>query len=169
MTSVYLSIGSNLGRRELFLMHARQLLDAQAGRLLQASSIYETAAWSMGKAGAFLNQVVMLHTEFSPEALLHTCLDIERRLGRTRAAKAADGYMSRTCDIDILLYGDAVIASPELLVPHPGIAARRFVLVPLVEIAGTGRHPESGETLIHLLATCKDQTEVQKWGSPTAT
>lgn len=168
MNTVYLGIGSNLGQRELFLKHARQLLSEQAGSLLHVSSVYETEAWSMIEACAFLNQVVMLHTSLSPEELLRTCLRIEKRLGRKRADKTADVFMSRTCDIDILLFGDQVIAQPDLQIPHPGIAERKFVLVPLVEIVGAEKHPQTGHTFIHQLATCQDQTEVRKWDSPTA-
>ena len=94
-------------------------------------------------APRFLNCAVALETELSPADLLHTVLDVERRLGRVRTTPNA----SRTIDIDILLYGDQVISTPELTIPHPRLMARRFVLDPLAEIAPGLRHPETGETI----------------------
>lgn len=169
MTQIYLGIGGNLGVRELFLAHTRKHLATRVGMINGMSSVYETDAWGMGDAPAFLNQVIAVQTNLSPLEVLSECLAIESVMGRKRAAKAADGYTSRTCDIDVLLYGNEVLSVEELQVPHPGMAERKFVLTPLAEIAGDTIHPITGETIETMLQACVDTTEVKKWDSLTAT
>ncbi|WP_306642405.1 2-amino-4-hydroxy-6-hydroxymethyldihydropteridine diphosphokinase [Sanyastnella coralliicola] len=165
MHKVTLGIGGNLGQRELFLLYTRKHLANYVGALLAESSIYETAAWGMGDAPDFLNQVVICETAMSADEVLNEIRSIERLLGRKRSAK--DGYQSRTCDIDILLFDDEVIDQADLLVPHPGIPKRRFVLEPLNELIPDFIHPVHGSSIASLLEACDDNTEVKKWPSHT--
>ena len=143
----YLSLGSNVGDR------AQQLRDAQArlsaaGRVVATSSLYETEPVEFTEQPWFLNCAVALETEKTPQELMATILGIEQEMGRRRVQKKGP----RSIDIDILLFGDAVINSPELTLPHPAMHQRRFVLEPLAEIAPSMLDPLSGRTISELLA-----------------
>ena len=166
MVRAYIGIGGNLGRRELF-MHAAIDALARVGRVLRTSRWYETAPWKMEDAPDFINLVVEVETELAPEALLDACLQIERRLGRRRDQRI--GYASRTIDLDVLLYGEEVVEVPRLVVPHPGMDERRFVLEPLCDLIPMFVHPTKGKTLSALRAESSDQSEVRLWASPTDT
>ena len=168
MNQVILGIGGNLGKRELFLAHTRSHVAERIGHIVASSSIYETDAWGMDNAPAFLNQVIMVETDQSPEDILRRIREIERMLGRKRI-EGKTGYSSRTADIDILFYNDEVIHTPHLEVPHPGIADRRFVLIPLNEITSDFEHPLLKRPMNAILAACTDTTEVRPWTSRTAT
>ena len=148
----YLLLGSNLGDREGNLLRARGLIMEKAGEILQSSKIYETAAWGKIDQPAFLNQVITVNTTHEAQALLGQLLDIERMLGRERIIK----WGKRTIDIDILLYGNEVINHPNLVIPHPGIAQRRFTLLPLVEVSAHLVHPVLKKTMAQLLTACTD-------------
>ncbi len=166
MKKAYIGIGGNLGRRELFIRAAIGAL-ATVGRVLRTSSWYETAPWKMEDAPEFINLVVEIETELPPEKLLAHCLLVERRLGRRRDLRI--GYASRTIDLDILLYSDEVLALPNLEVPHPGIANRRFVLEPLCDLIPMFVHPVLGKSLVQLRDESSDHSEVRLWASPTVT
>ena len=135
--AVFLALGSNLGDRRGHLAQAGAALGAAPGiRLVAASSLYATAPVGLPGEPEFLNAVVEIRTELAPEALLQTCLEIERGLGRVRDAAAPKGqWRSRPIDIDVLLWGELRQASPTLTVPHPRLQERAFVLLPLAEIA----------------------------------
>jgi 2-amino-4-hydroxy-6-hydroxymethyldihydropteridine diphosphokinase len=138
LTRVYLSLGSNLGDREAHLQRAIGQL-AGLGSITKGSSCYETEPVEFTAQPEFLNYVVEMETALTPQQLLAGILAIECDMGRNRAEQLPKG--PRTIDIDILLFGDTVVHSPELTVPHPAMHERRFVLEPLAEIAPDVRHP----------------------------
>lgn len=131
-----IGLGSNLGDRHGFLSQARGLVSRQAGQIVRASSVKETEAWGFD-APPFLNQILIVLTGLGPFELLDTLQQIERRLGRTEKSAVVGGrtvYHSRTIDLDILYYGDRVIRSDRLVVPHPHIMERRFIIEQLAEL-----------------------------------
>lgn len=159
MSTVVLLLGSNINPRLEFLASARKILNAECGKVVQCSSIYESEAWGF-EADSFLNQVVVLETILSPIELLSKTQNIEKELGRVRRNKKEAIYDSRTIDIDILFYDDLCLNQPQLQIPHPRIAVRQFVLVPLCEILPEYRHPELNKTISQLLAMCNDPGKV---------
>lgn len=164
--SVYLGLGSNLGDRELNLARGRDLLKTRGLRLTRCSSLYLTEPVGGPAQPWFLNQVVEGETELAPPALLAICLDVERELLRVRTQK--DG--PRTLDIDLLLYGDTVLHSDTLTLPHPRLVERLFVLVPLCEIAPEVRHPVSGQSAVEMRDRCADRSRVTLYtGTPAET
>ena len=132
LTDVYLGLGSNLGDRHAQLLTAIELLTQRVGRLVRCSSFIETAPWGFVSEHPFLNAVALFRTTLSPRELLTVTQDIERQLGRRQ--KSNGTYADRPIDIDILLYGDAVIDEPDLKIPHPLMHERDFVMRPLNEI-----------------------------------
>ena len=156
MSRAYLLTGSNMGNRLGYLQFAMQHIIKKAGQVLQYSSVYQTAAWGNTQQDAFLNQVIVIDTALSALALLAILQGIENDTGRTRT----EPWAPRTLDIDILFYDNDIIDLPELKVPHPFIAQRKFTLVPLHEIAAQLLHPVLHTNIDALLATCKDDSEV---------
>ncbi|WP_235918460.1 2-amino-4-hydroxy-6-hydroxymethyldihydropteridine diphosphokinase [Sediminibacterium soli] len=159
----YLLTGGNLGNREENLQKACALIEERCGKIQSSSSIYETEAWGMRDQPAFFNQALALQTSLLPAELMRELLAIESEMGRTRTVKMGP----RTIDIDILLIGDQVIHTDLLTLPHPAMASRRFVLLPLSEIAPALVHPVLHKTISVLLAECTDPLDVQK-KSPAA-
>jgi len=157
-TLTYLLLGSNLGDRLARLAQARHDLATTAGRIVGQSALYETAAWGVEDQPAFLNQVLALETELDAPTLLAACLAAERQQGRERLVR----WAARTLDVDILLFGQEIIATPSLTVPHMALPVRRFALVPLAELAPQLMHPQLHRTISQLLADCPDQLEVTK-------
>lgn len=127
----YVALGSNIDNREHYLQGAIAALNEESGiKVTGQSSIYETEPVGYVDQSAFLNMVVQIHTDLPPEALLVTLLAIENRLGRTRDLR----WGPRTIDLDLLLYGDHRLTTPDLIIPHPRMHERAFVLVPLSEV-----------------------------------
>jgi 2-amino-4-hydroxy-6-hydroxymethyldihydropteridine diphosphokinase len=145
-TLVYLSLGSNLGDRENHLQDAIARISA-AGRVVSVSSFYDTEPVDYTDQAWFLNCSIGLKSLEPPEQLLTTLLHIERDMGRQRIEKKGP----RIIDIDILLFGETILDSPELTIPHPAMHQRRFVLEPLAEIAPEARHPGLKKTVRELL------------------
>lgn len=153
MKVIYLSLGSNLGDREGYLREAIALVGAEAIRVLRVSSLYETEPMEVRDQPWFLNLVVEAETDLFPKQLLARIRKIELGLGRKRGRPKGP----RTIDIDILLYGESVIETTELTVPHPRLAERSFVLEPLVELVPELRHPVNRRTMRELLAATAGQ------------
>jgi 2-amino-4-hydroxy-6-hydroxymethyldihydropteridine diphosphokinase len=154
--TAYLSLGSNLGERQENLERALALLEVAGIRIVHRSSIYETEPQDVANQPWFLNMVVGCETRFFPVQLLTAVLHIEREMGRKRGATAVRKG-PRLIDIDVLLYGNAAIETPRLVVPHPRMLERRFVLEPLLEIAPGLRHPVTKEPLSKYLSGTKNQ------------
>ncbi len=163
MKLVYLSLGSNLGDRERYLEKALGMLDAPDFHIRRVSSVYETEPVDTSDPHWFLNLVAEAETELFPMQLLWRVGKIEHSLGRVRTVVNGP----RVIDVDILLYGRAVIQTPTLQVPHPRMSDRRFVLAPLAELAPDLRHPVTHKTVRELLAAAPDQA-VQRLAKPMA-
>ena len=158
MFQVYLLLGANLGKRFEQMQSAFQEIERQIGRVIRYSSLYETTAWGGQGGPDYLNQVVLVETKLAPIMVLEKINKIEKQLGRTRELK----WESRLIDIDILYYGDSIIESLHLTVPHPYLHLRKFTLVPLVEIAPNLIHPLLRKSSKTLLEDLKDDSEVRK-------
>lgn len=154
---IFLGLGSNLGNREENLSTAQKLIEEKVGKIRSKSSIYETAAWGITEQNAFLNQVIEVESHFSPSTVLHLVLKIEKDMGRIREIK----WGERSIDIDILYYNNEIISTENLAVPHPFIQERKFVLVPLCEIAPAFIHPKLKQSNLELLEKCQDSGEIK--------
>lgn len=158
MNTAYLCLGGNIGDREAFLAEARQQIGERAGSVKQVSPVYETEAWGVSGQQAYLNCCISVETALAPEVLLRVLLEIETGLGRTRDPWKT--YEPRTIDIDVLLYNTLVMAQEHLVLPHPRLHLRKFVLIPLSEIAGAYLHPVLNKTIFNLLRECQDTSSV---------
>jgi 2-amino-4-hydroxy-6-hydroxymethyldihydropteridine diphosphokinase len=159
--TVYLSLGSNIGDREHNLRAAIRKL-AEIGEVSAVSSLYETEPVEFTAQPWFLNCAVALRTNLAPETFLSRVLEIEREMGRQRTQPKGP----RIIDIDILLFGDLILSSPELSVPHPAMHQRRFVLEPLAEIAPDAPHPVLKQSVREMLqALPKNGDEVRKFAA----
>lgn len=156
MDKVVFIIGGNLGDRRVLIEEAKRFLVLQFGESKLTSSIFETAAWGGKSFGKYLNQVLIFETKESPETILTKILGIEEKMGRKREVKWGDRIM----DIDILYFGNKIIQSPSLTIPHPFIQERRFVLEPLNEIIPEFPHPVLAKKQKELLELCSDTSEV---------
>ena len=158
MAVAYLLLGSNIGESKEHLQNARNNIKDCIGEIVVQSSIYTTAAWGKKDQADFLNQVIKINTTLSPFETLEKILDIEQKMGRIRTEKNA----ARIIDIDILFFSNEIINTENLIIPHPYIQVRKFVLVPLNEISPTFKHPVLDKTIHQLLLQCEDNLTVNK-------
>ena len=154
----YLSLGSNQGNKLQNLQDAINLIAERIGNVQLIASVYQTASWGFD-SDDFYNTCLKVSTYLPPDTLIKYILEIEEELGRIRSIK--DGYSSRIIDIDILLFDDEIIFSKNLIVPHPKMLERKFVLVPLVEIARNSIHPIEKKHLFICLENCDDSSEIK--------
>lgn len=159
---VILHTGGNLGDRYHNLKLARQHIRQRIGPISKASSVYQTQAWGVTEQPDFLNQALVVETALSPRQALQQILLIEQRMGRKRT----DKWTARLIDIDLLFYGDEIINTPDLIVPHPFLHLRNFVLAPLVEIAPEKRHPILHSTAAELYEQSTDPLQVRLLEKP---
>jgi 2-amino-4-hydroxy-6-hydroxymethyldihydropteridine diphosphokinase len=157
--TAFLGLGTNLGDREENLKKAIENISAFAGEVISCSQIYETEPWGLRSEDHFFNMVIQIKTSLKPVDLLKHLLKIEIQMGRVRGAEK---YSSRIIDIDILLYENEIINKPYLKVPHPMIQERKFVLVPLCDIAPEKIHPVIKKTFAALLKECKDDSKIKR-------
>jgi 2-amino-4-hydroxy-6-hydroxymethyldihydropteridine diphosphokinase len=157
-SGIFLLLGSNEGDRASKLREAISLIEKSVGPVTRRSSVYQTAAWGKTAQADFYNQVIEITCNLAPPRLLEELLSIETRMGRVRS----DKWGARSIDIDILLYHDVVIDTPDLHIPHPGIPHRRFTLVPLSELSPSLIHPTSKQSISELLNNCDDHLEVRE-------
>lgn len=155
--SVFVLLGSNLGDRQLLVNQACRMMEERCGKIVAKSRLYESEPWGFKSEHWFLNQVVEISTSLSPDELMDTLLLIEKELGRDRSTPH-EGYVSRPMDLDILYWGDGLIADGQhIIVPHPRLHLRRFTLLPLCDVAPDYVHPILKKTNRQLLDECQDQ------------
>lgn len=153
----FIQTGTNLGDRQCNLQTANFAIEQEVGHILKQSAIYETAAWGVTDQPNFLNQVLQVQTKLEPLPLLQVLLQIEQKMGRIRKEK----WTARHIDLDILYYETTILHVHKLHIPHPEIQNRRFVLVPLTEVAPEFVHPVLHQTNAQLLAQTTDETAVK--------
>jgi len=157
--TTYLSLGTNEGDKLQNLQNAIDLIGEKIGAVQKISSVYKTESWGFD-GDDFYNICAKVSTNLNPENLIKTLLSIEEELGRKRTSEKQ--YNSRIIDLDILLFDDEIIFSPDLIVPHPRMLERKFVMVPLTEIAPNFRHPIEKQTILMCLQNCDDKTDIEK-------
>ena len=159
INSCFLLLGSNIGNRYDYLSKALRMINEKGGTFISKSSVYETEPCGFVSNDYFLNMVVELSTGRTPGEILIMIKTIEKTLGRSRTSGK---YLSRTIDIDILFYNELTLQQPDLIIPHPLIPERRFILEPMHEIAPGFSHPVLHKTVARLLKECTDLSEVKK-------
>jgi 2-amino-4-hydroxy-6-hydroxymethyldihydropteridine diphosphokinase len=162
---LYLLLGSNLGNRETYLSQANAEIQKQVGNIVAKSSIYQTEAWGNTEQDDYLNQALAVETTIEPFELLEILQAIEKQLGRKREII----WGARTIDIDIIFYDQQIISTQTLTIPHSRIMERKFVLLPLCEIAPDFIHPVWQISVKEMLNICEDNLKVEIFGKTFAT
>lgn len=155
MEKCYVLFGSNMGDKASLFGRACELINDRCGQILRVSSAYESEPWGFNAEEWFLNRVIVVETTLTPSEMLQRLLGIEGELGRVRHPEKK-GYTSRTADLDILYYGESIIQTEKLTVPHPRLHLRRFTLMPLCEVAPDFVHPLFHKTQVELMRQCND-------------
>lgn len=155
----YLSLGSNQGNRQQNLQKAVDRIAEEIGAVQRISSLYKTASWGYDGED-FYNCCIRVSTYLQPDVLMQRLIEIEEELGRIRTE--SEQYIDRVIDLDILLFDDEIIFSKTTTIPHPRMLERKFVMVPLVEIAGNTIHPVEKKQLSVCLINCSDTTPISK-------
>ena len=161
METCYVLFGSNQGDRQQIFELACLYINNRCGQITAVSSAYESEPWGFEADEWFLNRLVELQTELSPDDLMAELLDIENELGRVRHPEV-DGYTSRTADLDILYFGSQVVDTERVTAPHPRLHLRRFALLPMCELNPDFVHPVFQLTQSELLELCPDDSVVNK-------
>ncbi len=159
MPDVYLILGSNLGDRIENLKKATDHICRDIGKIVARSSIYETEPWGFNHESNFINQILRINTSLKPLEVLEKILKIEKLCGRRIKNKK---YAAREMDIDILFYNNEIIKSDKLIIPHPGIRERMFVLVPMAELQPDFIHPLLQKPISYLKEICSDRRWVRE-------
>ena len=159
MNKAYLLLGSNMGNSKTQLVKAVRNIEKKIGSLTRLSTLYSTAAWGNTRQPDFLNQVIIVETELTASQTMQIILQIEKQMGRVRTVKNAP----RIIDIDILFFNKEIIDQKQLIVPHPQIQNRRFVLVPLNQLSPNLLHPVLKKSVHQLLIHCPDTLNVKKF------
>jgi 2-amino-4-hydroxy-6-hydroxymethyldihydropteridine diphosphokinase len=157
---VVLSLGGNVGNVQETFTSAINSIEKKVGKLIKSSSLYITNAWGVENQPDFLNQILIFETDENPHSVLRKCLRIEKKLGRKRLKGSK--WQKRKLDIDILFYEEEIINSLDLIVPHPYLHQRNFVLSPLAEIIPEFVHPILGKKMIDLKNECNDKKKAIK-------
>jgi len=160
-TNIFILLGTNLGKRQMNLKLATEFIEKQIGSILLKSKIYETEPWGVIDQPNFLNQILKIKTNLTPEECLKNCLSIEDEIGRKRLRK----WGERLIDIDLLFYNDLKINTLDLILPHPRLHERNFTLVPMEEIAADFVHPILKKSMFELLDICRDDQSVFEFSS----
>ena len=164
MAEVFILLGGNVGDKAKIFEQTRKLIGERIGLITKMSSVYATESWGF-ESGLFWNQVIILQSNLNPVEILNMTQGIESGMGRPEKSANSNnsgGYQDRTMDIDLLFYDNLQIDTPELTIPHPKIGVRKFVLVPLNEIAPDKYHPVSGVNVEELLRLCTDHLMVER-------
>lgn len=156
----FILMGTNMGDRVAHLDTACKTIGEKCGNIVKTSKLYESEPWGFDAKEWFINQIICIKTVMTAELLLKELLDIESTMGRVRT-EIHNSYSSRPIDLDIIYYGNEVINQTELIIPHPRLQLRRFVLIPLCEIAPDMIHPVYKITNTKLLELCKDNSTVK--------
>lgn len=154
--SVVLSLGTNQGDKLGNILFCIQLIKEKIGEINMVSKLYETPAWGFESA-VFYNCALEVLTNQSPLEILRNALSIELEMGRTRSLEL--GYQSRIIDIDLVFYGEEVIQTDELQLPHPLMQKRKFVLMPVFDLNKSWKHPVLGQTIVDMLEQCEDESD----------
>lgn len=159
MNIIYIQLGSNMGNRISYIERSMQEIEQEIGEVICSSKIYESSPWGVTNQNNFLNNVIKVHTKYSAEIVLKKLQVIEKKLGRVRKEK----WGERKIDLDILFFNSEIINTENLKVPHPYIQDRRFVLVPLSEIAINYNHPVLQKDISTLFKECVDTEKVYEY------